>query len=74
MITESTVRTYPFSVPHKLDVDPLLEELREQEPVSRIKLPYDGEAGWSRVTRMSGSYCPTRGSAGPRRPAPVSRG
>jgi nocardicin N-oxygenase len=41
----SRIRDYPFGSDEGLDVDPLFVELLEDEPVSRIRLPYGGE-GW----------------------------
>ncbi|MDI5976929.1 cytochrome P450 [Amycolatopsis magusensis] len=38
-------RSYPFSQPKKLDNEPLFRALREQEPLSRVVLPY-GEPAW----------------------------
>lgn len=38
-------RTYPASLPERLDPDPLLAQLRREEPLSRVQLPY-GEPGW----------------------------
>jgi cytochrome P450 len=38
-------RTYPATVPDRLDPDPLFAELREHEPLTRVQLPY-GEPGW----------------------------
>ncbi|MEK8107223.1 hypothetical protein NKG94_22475 [Micromonospora sp. M12] len=35
----------PFSVPDRLVVDPTYGELRETEPMTRVKLPY-GEEAW----------------------------
>jgi len=39
-----TVRTYPFSPPERLVLDGFFADLREREPVSRIKLPFGGTA------------------------------
>jgi cytochrome P450 len=39
-----SVRRFPFGEPDRLRVDPLYDYLRESEPVSRIRLPYGGEA------------------------------
>ncbi|GGM24229.1 cytochrome P450 [Micromonospora yangpuensis] len=44
-------RRYPFSPDHGLDIEPIYSELREHEPVSRVRLPYGGDA-WL-VTRYS---------------------
>ncbi|MUN36172.1 MULTISPECIES: cytochrome P450 [Actinomadura] len=50
MAAESEVRDYPFiGEATGVEVDPLYAELRREEPVSRIRLPYGGE-GWL-VTR-----------------------
>ncbi|MFE5502813.1 cytochrome P450 [Amycolatopsis japonica] len=49
--SEKTVRSFPFSEPVALDVDPLYAHLVREEPVSRIMLPYGGEA-WL-VTRYA---------------------
>jgi cytochrome P450 len=38
------VRTYPFSEPERLELDPTYQELLRDEPVSRVALPYGGEA------------------------------
>lgn len=40
-----TVREYPFSRPDRLQLDPLYAQLRRQEPLSRVRLPY-GEQAW----------------------------
>ncbi|SDD90336.1 cytochrome P450 [Actinokineospora iranica] len=37
-------RAYPFREPHRLTLEPEYARLREEEPVSRISLPYGGEA------------------------------
>ena len=39
-----TARGYPFREPVGLALEPEYAELREREPVSRIRLPYGGEA------------------------------
>ncbi|MEV0699408.1 cytochrome P450 [Saccharopolyspora sp. NPDC050389] len=44
-MTTTEPRTYPFSAADKLNLDPLYARLREQEPLTRIQLPY-GEAAW----------------------------
>lgn len=44
-MTTTEPRTYPFNVAEALDLDPLYAQLREQEPLSRVKLPY-GEEAW----------------------------
>jgi cytochrome P450 len=38
------VRTYPFSEPDRLELDPIYQDLLHNEPVSRVALPYGGEA------------------------------
>ena len=38
------VRDYPFGAPVSLAIDPLLMQLQRTEPVSRIRLPFGGEA------------------------------
>ncbi|MEN3269052.1 cytochrome P450 [Pseudonocardia sp.] len=38
------IRAYPFGEPDGLELDPIYGELRRDEPVSRVKLPYGGEA------------------------------
>ncbi|MCC3776674.1 cytochrome P450, partial [Streptomyces sp. UNOB3_S3] len=37
-------RTHPFSTPTGVEMDPLYAHLREREPVSRVRMPYGGEA------------------------------
>ncbi|MEV4733227.1 cytochrome P450 [Saccharopolyspora sp. NPDC049426] len=44
-MTATESRTYPFNVAETLDLDPIYAQLREQEPLSRVKLPY-GEEAW----------------------------
>ncbi|TDC94415.1 cytochrome P450 [Saccharopolyspora aridisoli] len=44
-MTTTEPRTYPFNVAEALDLDPTYAQLREQEPLSRVKLPY-GEEAW----------------------------
>jgi len=44
MEVSAGVRSYPFHPPERLVLDPFLAELREREPVSRISLPFGGEA------------------------------
>ncbi|MDT4992764.1 MAG: hypothetical protein QOH97_2656 [Actinoplanes sp.] len=39
------VRAYPFSDPDRLHLDPLYAELRRQEPVVQVRLPF-GETAW----------------------------
>ncbi|PRW64494.1 cytochrome P450 [Actinopolyspora mortivallis] len=48
---DPTPRTYPFNTPDRLRLDPFYAELRRQEPVSRVRLPY-GEDAWL-ATRYS---------------------
>ncbi|TDC75736.1 cytochrome P450 [Micromonospora sp. KC606] len=36
---------YPFSAPHRLDVDPRYGQLRREEPLTRIRMPF-GEPAW----------------------------
>ena len=38
------VRDYPFSTPVALDLDPIYAHLTEFEPVSRVHMPYGGDA------------------------------
>jgi cytochrome P450 len=47
----SEARSYPFSQPDQLRLDPSYAHLREHEPLSRIQLPY-GEPAWL-VTRYA---------------------
>ncbi|WP_328391454.1 cytochrome P450 [Nocardia sp. NBC_00416] len=49
MTVKTEVRQYPFGEPVRLDMDPLFAQLRREEPVSRVELPYGGQ-GWL-VTR-----------------------
>ena len=44
-MTTAESRTFPFSEPDRLDPEPLYAELRRQEPLSRVQLPY-GEPAW----------------------------
>ena len=37
-------RAYPFSEPDRLELDPTYDTLLRDEPVSRVRLPYGGEA------------------------------
>ncbi len=37
-------RAYPFRAPHRLELEPEYAQLRANEPVSRVRLPYGGEA------------------------------
>ncbi|MEU1602235.1 cytochrome P450 [Micromonospora matsumotoense] len=44
--THATIaRPYPFSDPHRLDVDPRYAGLRRDEPLIRVQLPF-GEPAW----------------------------
>jgi len=49
MSVDSEVRNYPFGIPVRLEIDPLLTTLRREEPLARVRMPYGGE-GWL-VTR-----------------------
>ncbi|QFZ21419.1 cytochrome P450 [Saccharothrix syringae] len=44
-MTTTEPRPYPFSTPERLDPEPLFAELRERQPLVRVRLPY-GEPGW----------------------------
>ncbi|MGW1023842.1 cytochrome P450 [Streptomyces sp. NPDC002577] len=44
----AAARAYPFSEPHRLDLDPLYLKLQETEPVCRVQMPY-GEQSWLAV-------------------------
>jgi cytochrome P450 len=44
MTAGRTVRDYPFDM-HGIDVSPLYARLRDEEPLSRVRLPY-GETAW----------------------------
>ena len=46
--TAPDARQYPFSSPDRLNVDPRYAQLRTDEPMSRIRLPY-GEEAWLAV-------------------------
>lgn len=41
----SSAHAYPFNPPDRLNLDPRYAELREQEPLTRIQMPY-GEEVW----------------------------
>ncbi|WP_326558727.1 cytochrome P450 [Micromonospora sp. NBC_01796] len=41
----SSAHAYPFNPPERLDLDPKYAELREHEPLTRIRMPY-GEEAW----------------------------
>jgi cytochrome P450 len=45
----SKVYRYGFDTPYRLEVTPLYAQLRSEEPIARVELPY-GEEGWL-VTR-----------------------
>lgn len=38
------LRNFPFGAPPQLQLEPLFMVLREEEPISRVRLPYGGEA------------------------------
>jgi len=44
-MTTAQPRPFPFSPPHELEPEPLFAELRRQEPLTRVVLPY-GEPAW----------------------------
>ena len=44
-MTTAEPRTYPFSHPERLDMEPMFADLRANEPLTRVRLPY-GEPGW----------------------------
>ncbi|HEY3688059.1 MAG TPA: cytochrome P450 [Streptosporangiaceae bacterium] len=39
-------RPFPFNQADRLDIDPIYQELRASEPMSRIKLPYGEGSAW----------------------------
>ncbi|MFI6644814.1 cytochrome P450 [Streptomyces sp. NPDC050504] len=45
MTATHEVRAYPFSEPHRLELDPMYGKLREEEPLSRVQFPI-GEPAW----------------------------
>ncbi|WP_440899269.1 cytochrome P450 [Actinosynnema sp.] len=45
MTETQQVRTYPFSEELGIHVDPIYAELRSEEPVTRVQMPY-GEVSW----------------------------
>ncbi|MVU80894.1 cytochrome P450 [Nocardia sp. ET3-3] len=51
MATHTEVRRYPFGDPVRLDPYPQLAQLQREEPISRVRLPFGGEA-WL-VTRYA---------------------
>ena len=42
---DQVVRSYPFGAVDRLEIDPMYAWLRENEPMSRVRLPY-GDEGW----------------------------
>ncbi|SDN52915.1 cytochrome P450 [Allokutzneria albata] len=42
--------SYPFSLPRALDLDPIYERLRRDEPITRVRMPYGEGTAWL-VTR-----------------------
>ncbi|MER7964752.1 hypothetical protein [Streptomyces ardesiacus] len=38
------LRDFPFAPPAELHMEPAFAQLREEEPISRVRLPYGGEA------------------------------
>jgi cytochrome P450 len=44
-VTTIEPRTFPFGEPERLDLEPLYVQLRREEPMSRVQLPY-GEPAW----------------------------
>ncbi|MER7169509.1 cytochrome P450 [Micromonospora sp. NPDC000207] len=42
---QTAAPSYPFSPPHRLDLDPRYAQLRRDEPLVRVRLPY-GEPFW----------------------------
>lgn len=44
-MTATEPRAYPFGAPVRLDVDPLFAQLRQEQPLTRVQLPY-GEPAW----------------------------
>ena len=44
MTTSRPAHEYPFREPHELDLEPEYARLRVAEPLSRVRLPYGGEA------------------------------
>ncbi|MFD6357492.1 cytochrome P450 [Nocardia tengchongensis] len=51
MTTHTEARPYPFGEPVRLDPPPLVAKLQREEPISRVLLPFGGEA-WL-VTRYA---------------------
>ncbi|MCE7003475.1 cytochrome P450 [Kibdelosporangium philippinense] len=44
MSTDREVRSYPFGRCQGLELDPIYDHIRENEPLCRVRLPYGGEA------------------------------
>ncbi|WP_216902615.1 cytochrome P450 [Nocardia alni] len=45
MTVESEIRHFPFGgEPVRMEINPLYEQLRREEPLSRVRLPYGGDA------------------------------
>jgi cytochrome P450 len=44
-MTTTQARPFPFGDPRQLDVDPLFTQLRREQPMCRVQLPY-GEPAW----------------------------
>ncbi|NIH81347.1 cytochrome P450 [Amycolatopsis viridis] len=44
-MTTAEPRSYPFGEPERLDMEPLFADLRANQPLVRVRLPY-GEPGW----------------------------
>lgn len=44
-MTTTEPRTFPFTEPDRLNLDPLYRELRREQPLIRVQLPY-GEPAW----------------------------
>ncbi len=45
MTVESEIRHFPFGgEPVRMEINPLYEQLRREEPISRVRLPYGGDA------------------------------
>jgi len=47
---------YPFDESDGLELDPTYRQLRHDEPVSRVVLPYGGGAGLPSATATSARY------------------
>lgn len=50
-MTEADPRKFPFGPDHRLDPDPVYVQLRQQEPVCRVQLPY-GPPAWLVTTHQ----------------------